>query len=139
MRATHPGRRRVLAGAALLFEATYDGAAVTIGHASEAELATLSGMIPTKARDGLDPWSLVAIREPGGDAFTMRALGWRVGLANTWITSALRCVDLAAGTVGTSSGHAYTLGGRDTNELHPELRRHLAYALRTWGYEDVRR
>lgn len=73
-----------------------------------------------------------------GRCAALHALGWRVGLANTRITSPLRGVDLAGGAVCTSSGKVSVLGDPDDPELHPLLREHLAHALRTWGIGDVR-
>ncbi len=112
---------------------------MTVGHATAAELAHLAGSVPGGgARDRLDSWSLVAIRGTGTGAAAVHALGWRIGLLNTWITSALLVVDTGSVAVGTRSGNIYTLGRPDDECLDPELRRHLAYALRTWGFDDVR-
>ena len=47
-------------------------------------------------------------------------------------------VNLTLGAVRTRSGKAYLLGIRDQPQLDPELRAHLSYALREWGFEDVR-
>jgi hypothetical protein len=127
----------------VLFHAAFRGRAVTVGHATDAELADLAGTAGTagtaEARDELDAWSLVAVRDAAGRGTEIHALGWRTGLLNTWITSPLLIVDLVANTVSTTSGHAYSLGRRDAKDLRPELRRHLAYALRTWGFDDVPR
>lgn len=127
-----------MTAASLLLEATYHGNAISVGHADEAELALLAGAVASAGvRDELELWSLVAIRDPAGRGTEVHALGWRTDLANTWITSPLTAVDLTASIVSTRSGHSYQLGTPDTPELNPELRGHLAYALRTWGFDDV--
>jgi hypothetical protein len=122
----------------VLFQVAFRGRSVSVGHATDAELALLAGAVATvDARDELDTWSLIAIRDTAGCGTKLHALGWRAGLLNTWITSPLVTVDLAANTVSTTSGHAYLLGRRDARDLHPVLHGHLAYALRTWGFDDV--
>jgi len=124
----------------VLIQVAFRGRAVTVGHATDAELALLAGAVAiAEARDELDSWSLIAIRDPAGRGTKIHALGWRGGLLNAWITSPLVIVDLIANTVSTTSGHAYSLDRRDARELHPALRGHLAYALRTWGFDDVPR
>lgn len=125
--------------APLLFEAARRGVPVVVRHVGEAGLAALAGEVGREASlDSLDPWSIVSIGRADGRGATLHALGWRVGLVNTWITSPLRSMDLAAGAVRTSSGKVYALGEPDAPGLHPLLREHLAYALRTWGFDDVR-
>jgi hypothetical protein len=119
----------------ILFRAVYRGDPVIVTHAQDAEIETLVGPVGPP-RDKLELWSLIAIRI--GSAIDIHALGWRQLLANTWITSSLLAVDLTAGAVRTLSGKNYLLGGRDKSELDPELRAHLAYALGTWGFDDVR-
>ena len=123
-----------------LFQATYRGRPVIVDHATADELAALSTN-PTFGlpRDTLGSWSLVALRDLYSHGSKVHALGWRSGLANTWITSALTMVDLPAGLVATRSGHAYRLGHQDCQvDLHPHLRAHLEHALCTWGFADVR-
>jgi hypothetical protein len=123
-----------------LFEVAFRGRAMSVGHATDAELAHLAGAVASaEARDQLDAWSLIAMRDAAGSGTKVHALGWRTGLLNTWITSPLVVVDRVANVVSTRSGHAYSLGRPDTRELHPALREHLAYALRTWGFDDVPR
>src|SRR6267154_1022063 len=118
----------------ILFQVTFRGCAVRVGHATDAELGRLDGTVaPADARDQLDAWSLIALRDVADGGNEIHALGWRTGLLNTWITSPLIIVDRAANTISTTSGHAYSLGRPDSRELHPALRGHLAYALRTWG------
>src|ERR1700731_3163903 len=119
----------------ILFRAAYRGEAVIVTHATNAEIELFAGEVGPP-RDMLELWSLIAIR--CGSAFDIHALGWRLLLENTWITSPLLAIDSAAGAVRTRSGHTYLLGCRDKSELDPELRAHLAYALRTWGFDDVR-
>lgn len=128
-----------MTGTRILFAATYRNQPVTVCHANEAEPKRLAGTVATAAtRDELDAWSLVAIRNPAWDVAAVHALGWRPGILNTWITSPLLVVDTVANVVATASRHAYTLGRRDDPELDPELRGPLAYAPRTWGFDDVR-
>jgi hypothetical protein len=119
----------------ILFNAVYRDAPVTVTHATPDELESLAGPVGS-ALDLLELWSVIAIRF--GTAVELHALGWRVLLANTWITSPLRAVNLTEGAVRTRSGKVYLLGSRDQPDLDPELRSHLAYALRTWGFDDVR-
>ena len=128
-----------MTGPILLFGAAKRGVPVAVRHARGTELAALAGEVGREASlDALDTWSIVAIGRADGSGATLHALGWRVGMVNTWITSPLRAVDLAGGAVRTSSGKVYALGEPDDPELHPLLREHLAYALRTWGFDDVR-
>ena len=123
---------------AVLFRATYRRTPASVGHATEAELAAIAGPVnPASARDLLHAWSLIAVRDPVGRGTAVHALGWRVDLGNTWITSVLVGVDLNARAVSTRSGHAYRLELKDGRELAPSLRDHLVYALRTWGFADV--
>ncbi len=121
--------------APILFEAVWRGDPVTVTHATQDEIAFLWGGVDS-ADDMLELWSLIAIRS--GPAVELHALGWRLLLANTWITSPLVAVDRTVGAVRTRSGRTYALGVRDKPALDPELRAHLGYALRTWGYADVR-
>jgi hypothetical protein len=118
----------------ILFRAVYRGESVIVNHAKYAEIETLVGIVGPP-RDLLELWSLIAIRV--GSTVDIHALGWRLLLANTWITSSVVAVDLTAGAVRTRSGKAYLLGSPDESELDPELRAHLAYALRTWGLDNV--
>jgi hypothetical protein len=119
----------------ILFRAVYRGEAVIVTHAKDAEIELFAGEAGPP-RDKLELWSLIAIR--CGSAFGIHALGWRLRLANTCITSSVVAIDLTAGAVRTWSGKNYLLGSRDESELDPELRAHLAYALQTWGFDDVR-
>lgn len=122
-----------------IFLASFHGHPVAVHHANTAELAFLSRPLdPASARDLLSVWSLVAIRHSARSEPDIHALGWRVGERNTWITSRLVGVNMKASVVATRSGHAYRLGMPDDAELDPELRGHLAYALVTWGFSDVR-
>jgi len=73
----------------------------------------------------------------GERAPEIHVLGWREAEQNVWITSPIMCIDTGARLVRTRSGHVYQLGGPDLPEFVPSLRRHLLYALRTWGYTDV--
>lgn len=126
-------------GTHILFAATYRNQPGTVCHANEVELNRHAGTVATAAaRDELDAWSLVAIRNPARDVAAVHALGWRPGILNTWITSPLLVVDTVANVVAIASRHAYTLGRRDDPKLDPELRGHMAYALRTWRFDDVR-
>lgn len=81
-------------------------------------------------------WSLIAVRT--GLAVEIHALGWRLLLAKTYITSRVVAVDFTVGAVRTRSRKIYLLGARDLPDLDPDLRDHLGYALRTWGFGDVR-
>ena len=122
-----------------LFQATHRGRRIIVDHASAEELAALStNSTFGLPRDTLESWSLVALRNLDCHGSKVHALGWRVGLANTWITSALTMVDLPRGLVATQSGHAYSLGEKDCQELEPVLREHLLYALGRWGFQHVR-
>jgi len=126
-----------MTGSEALFKSVYRGHAVTIGHANDAELSLIAGSIaPEAADDLLELWSLIAIRDPAGTK--IHALGWRLFLADSWITSPLVIADFGNRVVSTRSKHTYTLGCQDRSELDPGLRDHLAYALRTWGFVDVR-
>ena len=80
----------------VLFTATHRGQPVTVRHAGADELTALAGPVdPASARDTLDAWSLVAIRNTEAGVGDVRALGWRVALLNSWITSPLVAVDAA--------------------------------------------
>jgi hypothetical protein len=122
----------------LMLRATYKGTPVVIAHPEPAELAALIGPRPAEAfRDTLDAWALVAIRGlPAGT--TVHALGWRVELEDVWITSAVVRIGRGPMSVITASGHAYGLGSPQSETLGPRLRRHLDFALASWGFEDVR-
>ena len=120
------------------FTARYRGQLVVIGPATMPELAALTKPVAKVAcRDHLDQWTLVAIRDTARPVVAVHVLGWRTMLANTWITSSLTAVDPEKTAVATRSGHVYLLGDPDSTDLDPELRDHLAYALRTWGFADV--
>jgi len=122
----------------VLLRAIYHGNSVSVGRATDAELdATAVPIDPAIARDVLNAWSLVAVRDPDGRGTQVHTLGWRVGLGNTWITSALVGVDLQARAVSPKFGHAYRFKLQDGMKLAPSLRDHLGYALRTWGFTDV--
>ncbi len=128
-----------MSGSDLLFRATSYGNLVEVGLASGAELAVIAGVVePASARDTLETWSLVAIHHLADRRTEVHALGWRRHLDNTWITSRLVSFDPDTKAVGTQSGHTYRLGTEDVPGLSPELRDHLAYALHTWGFTDVR-
>jgi hypothetical protein len=125
-----------MSDADVLFEATWHGDAVTVTHATVEEIAFLSGPVGDGGgEDLLELWSLIAIRN--GPLSEIHGLGWRLLLANTWITSPVVAANMTLGAIRTESGKTYLLGARDKPQLDPELRRHLAYALRTWGFEDV--
>lgn len=127
-----------MADLAVLFRAAYRGCPVAVGPDTEAELAALAPAPGPAPRDSLERWTLVAIRYDRGRGTQVHALGWRTALGNTWITSALIGVDAGAGMVATRSGHAYALGTAHGPEFDAALREHLAYALRTWGYDGIR-
>jgi hypothetical protein len=118
-----------------LFTATFRGDPVRVTHATAEEIESLAGPIGNPS-DLLELWSLVAIHFD--QLIEIHALGWRVLLANTWITSPLVGVNLTLDTVLTRSRKIYMLGSRDKPELDPNLRSHLADALKTWGFDDVR-
>ena len=121
-----------MSGSGLLYRATYRGNSVEIGLAGDAELAAIAGSVfPASTRDLLDPWSLVAIRNLDGCRTEVRALGWRVALGNTCVTSVLVGGGMQAWVVSTRAGHAYRLEIEDMPELCPELWSYLTYALRT--------
>ena len=125
-------------GAGPLFHASKPGRAASVSHATETELADLAGTSPVaEPSDRLDGWSLVTVRD-GNVRLTVHALGWKGELANAWITSPLVWADPIGRVVSTSSGHTYRLGAPDRPSLQPDLRSHLARALRTWGFADVR-
>ncbi|WP_158933125.1 hypothetical protein [Acidisphaera sp. S103] len=118
----------------ILFKAIYRGKPVSVTHASDVEIESVVGTVGPP-QDMLELWSFIAIRI--GSAVDIHALACRVRLRNTWITSSIVAVDLTARAIRTWSGQNYLLGTRDEPELDPELRAHLAYALRTWGFTDV--
>jgi hypothetical protein len=119
----------------ILFEAVYHGDPVIVTHATQDEIELLAGTVDS-AGDMLELWSLIAIHF--GPAVDVHAIGWRLLLANAWVTSPLVAVDRTAGAVRTRSGRTYALGARDQPALDPELRAHLGSALKKWGFEDVR-
>jgi hypothetical protein len=119
----------------ILFQAYYDGVPVTVTHATDDEIAQLAGPV-TSALDVLELWSLIAFRY--GTEIEIHALGHRTYLGTTRATTRVMVVDLTTGGVRTSSGAQYALGARDQPRLDPQLRSHLGYALRTWGFDDVR-
>ena len=122
-----------------LFLAALAGEPVVVGHAEETELSALAPAQPgTVPRDTIDLWSLVAFRSGVVRATTVHALGHRTALDNVWITSAVTSVDPRSMTVLTSSGAVYRLGERDGPAPGGSRLEHLAYALRTWGYDIVR-
>lgn len=122
-----------------IFLASLRGHPAAVHHASKAELGMLARPLdPSSARDVLSVWSLVAIRHSAMSEPGIHALGWREGEGNTWITSQLVGVDMKTSVVATRSGHTYRLGVPDGRKLNPELLGHLAYALVTWGFSDVR-
>ena len=121
-----------------LFQAAYRGRPVVVGQATLEELSVVAQDVDTAGfRDCLERCLLVAIRDPGRPRVNVHALGWRVGLKNTWITSRLLSVDTVRGAVATRSGHVYRLEHADVGELAPELADHLRYALHQWGFKDV--
>jgi hypothetical protein len=123
------------AAEAPLFEASWEGEPVTVTFATADEIELLAGPVGV-VEDMLELWSLVAIRT--GGAVELHALGWRLLLANTYITSPVVAVNLTHGAIRTRSGKTYLLGARDKPQLDRALRCHLGYALRQWGYDDVR-
>ena len=128
-----------MTGEPYLFQADWQGMPVSIARASEDELAALAAPVSTDSiSDVFDPWSIIAIRSLPTGSTSLRGLGWRAHMQNTWITSRLVAVDPTRNLIGTRSGHIYLLGGSDKPEITTGLREHLAYALRTWGFTDVR-
>jgi hypothetical protein len=119
-----------------LFTATFRDDPVTVTHATAEEISMIAEPVQEHPDDMLEFWSLVSIHY--GHEVEIHALGWRLLLANVWITSPVLAVDRGVGAVRTRSGRRYLLGVRDRPELDPALRAHLGYALRTWGFEDVR-
>ncbi len=120
-----------------LFQATYHVHPVVIGRASPQELSAINQDVDTAGcRDDLELWCLVAIRDPRRPQVQIHALGWRSALQNTWITSRLVAVDALKRAVATMSGHVYRLGEADAEELEPQLREHLRYALHQWKFES---
>jgi hypothetical protein len=118
--------------------ATFLSAPVSVGSPTEEEAQKFAGAVePVAARDHLDCWNLVVIREQSGPRLELHCLGWRSALGNTWITSPLVRIDLTAGLVATFSKHVYVLGRRDEG-LDDCMRQHLLYALRTWGCDNVK-
>lgn len=121
-----------------LFRATHDGRPMVIGRATLDEVSALIGHVdPAAARDEIDRWNLIAVRERLGHGLQIHALGWRRRLGNTWITSPLVSIAARSTMVSTSSGHSYRLGEPDGAEVDPDLMDHLLYALRTWGLSDI--
>jgi hypothetical protein len=122
-------------GAEVLFEANWRGEQVTVTHATADEVEFLSGPVGD-GQDLLELWSLIAIRI--GLAVEYHALGWRISVAKTHVTSRVVTVNLTLGAIRTRSGKTYRLGVRDQPDLDPALRNHLGDTLRAWGFEDVR-
>ncbi len=122
-----------------LFRATLRGRRMTIGPAAAVDLTAIAGPTPTSAvTDVLRPAMLVAIHASGFQGAAVHAVGWRRGLADVWATSALVSVDLEVRVIVTSSGNAYFIPDGVGGDLHPRLYKHLAYALQTWGCDDIR-
>jgi hypothetical protein len=122
----------------LIFRASFQGLPASIGHADKLELVDLPGSADDwPLRDELDMWSLMAVRRQPPYRTAVHALGWRRGIANVWITSPLIKISSLPMTVQTRSGHRYSLGKRDRDELQPALLDHLRHALATWGFEAV--
>lgn len=122
-----------------IFEATYRGFTVIIGNATNRETALIAGKVDNaKAKDVLETWHFIALRDPTGGGAAVHALGWRAGLLNTWITSSLVVVDLHEGGIITRSGNHYKLGHRSDGELENELYELLADSLIKWGFENLR-
>jgi hypothetical protein len=117
-----------------LFTATYRGDAVRVTHATAEEVSLLAESVE-QPQDMLEFWSLISIHY--GFEVRIHALGWRLLLANVWMTSAVVAVDRALGAVRTQSWRRYLLGVRDWPELDQVLRAHLEHTLRTWGFKDV--
>ncbi len=124
---------------ARLFQGTLRGRPMTVDRAAPEDLASIERPIPPGVvTDVLQPAMLIAIRAKGLPDAAVHALGWRRGLADVWATSLLQAVDREAGVVVTSSGSVYAIRDHGDGELPPVLQRHLAYALRVWGFVDVR-
>ena len=122
-----------------MFQGTLRGRPMTIDRAAPEDWASIERPIPPGVvTDVLQPAVLIAIRAKGLPDAAVHALGWRRGLADVWATSLLQAVDREAGVVITSSGSVYAIRDGGDDELPPALQRHLAYALRVWGFDDVR-
>ena len=123
--------------AGAMFRAMHRQSCVTIGRADRDELLALAdGGGSECRRDAIDTWSLIAIRGLARGT-RVHALGWRVGLANNWITSPIARINLGPLTVSTVSGHAYRLMSPEGAKLRPALREHLCHALHCWGFHDI--
>lgn len=121
-----------------LLRANFQGDEIEIGPARADEVIRLETDLRGSAtRDVIDLWTFVAIRFPPPRVPEVHALGWRVQLQNTWITSALVSVSIQSRRIGTASGHDYSLGTRDGPGLRVELWEHLIYSLQTWGFRDI--
>ncbi len=124
---------------AFIFQATHEGVPVTIGHATRGEVKAMEGPVGVAVGyppdDTLDHWNLIVIRS--SPATTLHALGWRRIVANTWLTTRIVAIDTTMDIVRTRSGAAYYLNFQYPCELDPDLRAHLAYGLRMWGYKDI--
>lgn len=121
-----------------LFSATWHGRAATIGLATRAELGSItSPERPGSVQDVMRPSMLIAVREDGCRDVEIHALGWRMSLLTTWITSTLVSIDTARTVIRTSSGRVYGLEDLQDSECIPTLLGHLDYALRRWGFDDV--
>ena len=122
----------------VILRATHRGAPVTVARADRGELTALAGPArSTEFRDEIEDWNLVAIRglEKGTE---VHALGRRVALGNEWITSPIAAVSPGPTAVETASGHSYRLARQDGARMEPALLEHLAYALRSWGFDNIR-
>jgi hypothetical protein len=120
-----------------LIECRFKGSPVTVGHATRDEVMGLVRPLdPDTARDRLDLWLLIAIREPNGRGTMVHGLGWRAEAGTTWITSAIVAISFDPAMISTQSGNAYLLGPGGTLEEDSELWNHLLYALKTWGFSD---
>ncbi len=121
-----------------MFSASYKGSSVVIARPEPSEWVALIGPPPEQAvRDKLDAWSLVAIRGLSHGT-RIHALGWRVEIEDVWITSAVTRIGYGPISVTTASGHTYGLLSPQAETLDAGLRRHLEFALASWGFEQVR-
>ncbi len=124
--------------AGAILRAEHGGRPVVIARAGPAELAALIGARPGEAfRDQFSDWTLVAIRGLR-QGTRVHALGWRIGLEDVWITSAIASISHGPISVTTASGHSYGLRSQRASALGPRLRRHLDFALASWGFEGTR-
>jgi hypothetical protein len=121
--------------AAILFRARRLGEPVTVTTATDTDLSRLAGAVDS-ATDMLEFWTLLAIRS--SSETVVHVVGWRMLLAQPWISHALVAYDKALGAIRTSSGDQYSLGLPGLGELDPELRALIANTLRGWGFKYVR-